>query len=138
MPCNDSSSSMTIFLDHQERFISFEYAKITCGQEIKADTGLNRYFVGAALEEILKSQFSEVSSVLNPKEEESQFVLYLEWDALRCALGLYVGTHSEEIDTNRCNITAIEHGSEGIMIALVVLPPKELPKIISCAVVNKN
>ena len=34
MPCSDSSSSIAIRLDHEEKFVSFDFAKITCGRPI--------------------------------------------------------------------------------------------------------
>ena len=138
MPCSDSSSSITIYLDSDERFICFEYAKITCGQEISANTGLNRYFVGSHLDDILNSSFNSLVKDLNVLEEENQFVLYMEWDALRSAVGNYLGREDAEIDTERSMVTSINHNEKGIEIALVILPPKEIPKILPCRLGEQN
>lgn len=132
MPCSDSSSSMVIKLDHDEKFIQFDYAKITCGREITGGTGLNGYLKGKTLPEIMETPFNEISKALNVQEEENQFILYLEWDVLRAGIALYLGIEDPHIDTNRCSITSIECNDQGIEIAEVVLPPKELPKILPC------
>jgi len=134
MPCSDSSSSMVIRLDIHERFASFEYAKITCNQEIKGEgKSLSQYLQGKILEDILKIPFEQIHDDLNLKDKESQFILYMQWDALMAAIALYLGIESGPIDTDRCMITSIEHTPEGIEIAEVVLPPKEIPKIIPCS-----
>ncbi|MGE0266917.1 MAG: hypothetical protein AB7S78_00495 [Candidatus Omnitrophota bacterium] len=132
MPCSDSSSSMVIKLDHDEKFITFDYAKITCGREITGSTGLNGYCKGRTLPEILEIPFSEISSALDIKEEENKFILYSEWDVLRAGIALYMGIDDPHIDSDRCSIISIEYTDEGIEIAEIVLPPKELPKILPC------
>jgi len=138
MPCSDSSSSMTIQLDTDEKFKSFQYAKITCGQEIKEGRGLGDYFKGKSITEILNISFDVISKDLNPQTDEDQFVLYLEWDALRSALALYAGIEDDHIDPDRCEITSIEHSDEGIEVAEVILPPKELPKILPCSLAEQR
>jgi len=137
MPCSDSSSSISIKLDQQERFLSFEFAKITCGREIAAQTGYSQYCNGRNLTEILELPFAKVVADLGLKEEEAQFVLYLEWDALRSSIGQYLGIEDPQIDKERCQITSLEHTEDGIEIAEVILPPKSLPKILPCNLGNE-
>lgn len=136
MPCSDSSSSMVIKLDTAERFLAFEYAKITCGREISAQTGLSQYLQGKTLEEILKISFTQAAADLKTEEEEARFILYLEWDALRAAVAQYLGTEDEHIDKDRCRITSIDLTEKGTEIAEVILPPRELPKILPCSVMS--
>ena len=138
MPCSDSSSSLVIKLNHEERFVSFEFAKITCGREINGKTGLSTYFVGKTLPEIISTPFSSIIRDLKLTDEESQFIFFMEWDALRAAIAQYLGLEDETIDKDRCQITSIECTSEGTEIAEVVLPPKELPKILPCSLANQN
>lgn len=138
MPCSDSSSSMSIHLDSDEKFISFAYAKITCGREITGSTGFSDYCKGKTLQEILLIPFSKACFDLGLKEEEEQFVLHLEWDVLRAGVAQYLGVEHESIDPDRCTITAIEYTEEGIEIAEIVLPPKEMPKILPCNLAEQN
>ena len=132
MPCSDSSSSMVIKLDPEDNFVSFEYAKITCGREITGSTGLSEYLKGYALPEILAISFADLARDLKVEAEEDQFILYLEWDVLRAGIALYLGVEDSHIDTERCLITSIETDENGTEIAEVVLPPRELPKILPC------
>ncbi len=138
MPCSDSSSSISIKINHDEKFISFDYAKITCGREIDGGTGLSKYCAGRDLQEILKLSFDQVTKDLSPKDDESQFILYSEWDALRSAIAQYIGTDDESIDKNRCQITSVDYNDEEIEIAQVILPPKELPKIMPCSLADEK
>ena len=138
MPCSDSSSSISIKISEDDRFISFDFAKITCGREITAKTGYSRYCVGRSLKEILAIPFAQAATELGLKEEEEQFILYLEWDALRSAIAQYLGMEDKDMDQDRCRITAIEYGQEEIEIAMVILPPASLPKIIPCGMVDEK
>lgn len=133
MPCSDSSSSIDIRLDHDERFVSFDFAKITCGREITARTGYSAYCAGKGLEEILKIPYLTAVTGLGLQDEESQFILHLEWEALRSAIVQYLGIEAEGVDAGRCRIISIAHTETGIEIALVILPPQDLPKILPCS-----
>ena len=133
MPCSDSSSGLNIRLDLNERLIKFDFAKITCSQEISANTGYSKYCGGKTLDEILGHSYHFLISELGLElDEEKQFVLHLEWEALRAGIGQYLGIEREDIDKNRCQITSIQYDDTGVEIAEVILPPKELPKILPC------
>ena len=139
MPCNDSSSGLNIRLDVDERLVKFDFAKITCSSEIKGDTGYVQYCRGKTLPEILNHQFADLVKELHiENDEEKQFILHLEWDALRAGVAQYLGIEHESIDPDRCRITSIEHDENGIEIAEVVFPPKELPKILPCSLANRD
>jgi len=138
MPCKDSSSSIALRVDRHSRFISFDFAKITCGREITAETGFNRYCVGRALTDILDLPFAKIAEEIHVKDEEEGFILYLEWDALRCAIAQYLGIDDETIDRERCQISTIEDTGRETEIALVILPPAELPKILPCSLSEKT
>jgi len=128
---------MFIKLDPDEKFISFQYAKITCGSEISGGTGYSDFCRGKSLDEILKLSFDDVQETLNPKDDETQFILYLEWDVLCSAIAQYLGIQDESIDVERCKISSIDVTDQGIDIAEIVLPPAEMPKITACGVKNK-
>ena len=137
MPCSDSSSGLNFKVDFNERLISFEFAKITCSSEIKGETGYSRYCQGKLLTEILDQRFSDVALALEIHEEERQFVLYLEWEGLRAGIAQYLGIEHESIDVERCQISSIEHFEDYIEVAEVILPPKELPKILPCSLADR-
>ncbi len=138
MPCSDSSSSIFIKLDTQERFVSFEFAKITCGREITGETAFCKYLKGMTLDQILNLPYLKVVNDLKITDDEAKFILHLEWDALRAAIAQYLGRSEEGIDFERCQITSITEDENGIEIAEVILPPKEMPKILPCNLGDKK
>ena len=71
-------------------------------------------------------------------DEEAQFILYMELDALKSAVAQFLGIEHEGVDAERCKITSVEYGDEFIDIALVILPPKELPKILPCSLGDRK
>lgn len=145
MPCPDSSSSIAIRLDRKEKFVSFDFAKITCGrpigslrEEIAATTGYAKYCAEKTLHEIVALPYQRVAADLAAKDEEVQFILYLEWDSLRSAIGRYLGLEDKELDKERCQISAISYDEKGIEVAMTILPPKEMPKILPCSLADKQ
>ena len=138
MPCSDSTSGLNITLDAHERLVKFEFAKITCSSEIAGNTGLSKFCAGKTIQEILDLDFYMLVSALDLNaEEERQFILYLEFDALKAGLAQYMGVDHPSVDRERCRITSIEHTPEFVEIAEVILPPKELPKILPCSLKDR-
>jgi len=138
MPCSDSSSGLNIRLDLNEHFVKFDFAKITCSSEIGGGKKLSEFCVGKSLEEVLDLDFRMLVTVLGLNDdEESQFILYMELDALKAAVAQYLGVERDGVDPYRCKISSVEHGDEFIDIALVILPPKELPKILPCSLKDR-
>ena len=134
MPCSDSSSGLNIRLDLNERLVKFDFAKITCSSEIGGGKKLSEFCIGKSLEEMLELDFRMLVSLLDINDdEESQFIMYMELDALKSAIAQYLGVEHEGLDVERCKISSINHSDEFIDIALVILPPKELPKILPCS-----
>ena len=132
MTCTDSSSSIIIQLDAKDRFRSFAFGKITCGKKIGARTGYNKYLRGKSLREILSISYPNVIRKLKPATEEKRFVLYCEWEAVRCAIAQYLGEKSLDIDQDRCQISSVNHTQRGTEIVEVILPPKDMPAILPC------
>ncbi len=138
MSCSDSSSGLNLYLDPNERFLKFEFAKITCSGEITAQTGYSQYCAGKTLEGILDHSYQRLVQELGLEgNDEKQFILHLEWEALKAAIAQYLGLEREDIDKDRCRITSIEYTDSGIEIAEVILPPKELPKILPCSLADR-
>jgi len=134
MPCSDSSSGLNIRLDLNERLVKFDFAKITCSSEIGGGKQLSQFCAGKSLEEILDLDYRMLVSLLNLNDdEEAQFILYMELDALKSAVAQYLGVEYPGVDVDRCKVSSVEHGDEYIDISLVILPPKELPKILPCS-----
>jgi len=139
MPCSDSSSGLNLRLDLNERLVKFEFAKITCSSEIGGGKSLSQYCAGRSLEEILDLDFRMLVTVLDLNaDEEAQFILYMELDALKSAVAQYLGKDHPGVDVERCKISGVEQGEEFIDVALVVLPPKELPKILPCSLKDRK
>ena len=139
MPCSDSSSGLNIRLKLDERLVRFDFAKITCSSEIGGGRKLSQFCEGKSLEEILDLDFRMLVSVLDLNtDEEAQFILYMELDALKSAVAQYMGIEHQGVDCERCKISSVEHGDEFIDIALVILPPKELPKILPCSLGDRH
>ena len=138
MPCSDSSSGLNIRLTADEKLEEFRFAKITCSSEIGGETGLSAFCKGKDLAAILDLDFYMLRSALNITDDERQFIMYLELDALKAGIAQYLGIEHPSVDADRCRITSIEHNGDYTEIAEVILPPKEIPKILPCSLKDRD
>ena len=131
MPCKDTTSKITVFLDNNDRLVDFDFSKITCSKEIGGGTGYFEFCKGKSIDEILKIDFQTPLDKLKPKNDEDQFFLFLEWDALRTSISQYLGDASN-IDHNRYQVASITCDEAGVAIVQIIRPPEKMPRIISC------
>jgi len=131
MPCKDTTSLMTVNLNHEDRLVDFNFNKVTCSKEIGEGIVYRDLCVGKSIQEILDLAFDTVLGKLNLIETEEQFLVYMQWDALRSALFQYLG-NEEQVDPERYQIASVESDEDGVCIKQVIRPPQDMPKIQSC------
>ena len=131
MPCNDTASKITVWLGSDDRLTGCDFTKLTCNRTVGGETGYLEKCTGFSAEEILKIEFQEALDQLNSENTENQFLLYLEWDALRTSIAQYLGK-LEDINQERHQIVSIAHDENGVTIIQEIQPPATMPKIISC------
>lgn len=133
LPCKDSTSKIVVRLDRNDCLLDFDFSKITCGKEIGYRAGYQKYCQGRHIDEIFKIELDEVLRHFDPLGTEEQFLLYLEWEALRTSIAQYLGLE-KEVDAQRYKISSILYGEDSVEICQVIRPPSEMPKkIVSCA-----
>jgi len=132
MPCKDTTSQVIVKLDGEERLADFYFSKLTCNKPIGGETGFREYCLGRPAAELLTMEFAEALSALSSESDEAQFFLYMEWDAMQTALRQYFGAE-EDVDRDRYQVASLVHDGEGVEIQQVILPPREMPKIIPCS-----
>ena len=131
MPCKDTTSQICILLDTKDYLIDFDYSKNTCNKEIGGKTGFSEYCVGKSVSFLVELEFDNIIDLLDLKDSESQFLLFLEWSALSAALDQYLGRLIPKKE-NRYQMATIAYESDQVEIRMIVLAPSEMPKIIPC------
>jgi NifU-like protein involved in Fe-S cluster formation len=132
MPCHDSSGSVYIKLDGDNRLIDFQYTKITCGRTVGGNTGLKQFCHGKSIDELLELDYGQLAAELNLDNEDDQFLLYLEYEALITALLQYSGSEIA-LEKDRYKIAAITYLGDAVEIKQTIYPSKEMPKILPCS-----
>jgi len=124
---------MTVRVDHQDFLIGYDYAKISCDKAIGSGQSFQQYCEGKPIQQILEWEFPEILQVLQLPEEdtENQFLVYLEWSALRSALIQYSGG-DEDVDTQHFEVASVEYTEQEVQIIQVIHPNTDMPKIQSC------
>jgi hypothetical protein len=135
MPCKDTTSEMSIHLNENNCLVDFAFSKITCSKEIGGDTGFLDYCKGKTAEEILNLEFNELLVFFAFEADEDQFFLYMEWEALQAAIAQLLGI---AINNKRYQISSINYDENGTTIRQIMVPLKEMPKIVSCLKREKN
>ena len=133
MPCKDTKAKITVRLDPDDRLVDFSYEKMTCSKAISGGTGYKEYCIGRHVDDIEQIDFNDLLQTFNLEKSEDQFLLYLEWDALRAAIIQYVG-RGEEVNSERYQLSSISYDEGQVEICQITIPPEDMPKIISCTV----
>ncbi len=133
MPCKDTTALMTVRVDHNDFLIGYDYAKISCSKAIGSGLSFHEYCQGKSIQQILEWDFLKILQDLEFEEEdtENQFLVYLEWSALRSALVQYLGG-GEDLDTGHFEVASVEYGDQEVQIVQVIRPNTDMPKIQSC------
>ena len=133
MPCKDTTALMTVRVDHSDFLINYDYAKISCAKAIGNGQSFQQYCEGKPIQQILEWEFFQILQDLQLPEEESenQFLVYLEWSALRSALIQYLG-RDDDVDTEHFEVASVEYDEQEVQIIQVIRPNSDMPKIQSC------
>ena len=133
MPCKDTTALMTVRVDHSDFLINYDYAKISCAKAIGNGQSFQQYCKGKPIQQILECEFFQILQDLQLPEEdtENQFLVYLEWSALRSALIQYLGG-DEDVDTEHFEVASVEYNDQEVLIIQVIRPNTDMPKIQSC------
>jgi len=133
MPCKDTTALMTVRVDHHDFLLGYDYAKLSCDKAIGNGQSFHQYCERKPIQQILEWQFSDILENLNLLEEdtESQFLVFLEWSALRSALTQYLGK-DEDVDTEHFEVASVEYSDQEVQIIQVIRPNTEMSRIQSC------
>jgi hypothetical protein len=137
MPCKDTSSKISVKIDSNDCLLDFDFSKLTCQKEIGGGNGFKEFCAGRTIDSLLDIEFVQVLDALKIEGSEEEFLLYLEWDALRASIAQYLGA-TEKIDQERYKIDSIIHDDGFVEIQQYIYPPSEMPKIVSCHVRERN
>ena len=133
MPCEDTTSLMSVRVDHNDYLIDYDYHKATCAKEVGGGKSFHRYCEGKPISEILRMEFFQVLKdlALEDAGTELQFLVYLEWSALRSALIQYLG-EEDDVDTEHFEVASVQYDDQKVQINQIVRPNANTPKIQSC------
>lgn len=131
MPCEDTTSSISVRIDKDDRLVDYHYEKITCGKPVGAGKNYLEICAGVQIEEVAKLSFDDALKDCRPEGKEDEFLLYLEWKAVREALRQYLGM-APDGDSDSYKIAEIISGADETTIEMIIFPPDELPPIVPC------
>ncbi len=135
MPCKDTTAEIIIQLDDKGCLVDFSFSKVTCSKEIGGGTGFLEYCIGKSVEEMLDLEINELLDFFAFECDEDQFLLYMEWEALKAGISQLLGI---SINNKRYQIASISCDENGTTINQLMSPLKEMPKIVSCLKREKN
>lgn len=133
MPCDDTTSLMTVRVDHNDYLIDYDYIKMSCNKEIGNGQNFQKYCEGKLIQRILKWEFFQIirDMKLENEDTEIQFLVYLEWSALRSALIQYLG-EEDDVDTEHFEVASVQYDDKKVQINQIIRPFTNQPKLQSC------
>jgi hypothetical protein len=133
MPCKDTTALMSVRVDHNDYLINYDYTKMTCAKEVGGGQSFHQYCEGKLISQILRMEFFQILKdlALEDEDTELQFLVYLEWSALRSALLQYLG-EDEDVDTEQFEVASVQYDDQKVQINQIVRPLANKPKIQSC------
>lgn len=133
MPCKDTTSLMSVRVDHNDYLIDYDYAKMTCAKEVGGGQSFHKYCAGKPISQILRMEFFQILQdlALEDEDTELQFLVYLEWSALRSALIQYLG-EDEDVDTKHFELASVQYDDQKVQINQIIHPLANKPRIQSC------
>ena len=131
MPCEDSSAEIIVSLDSKECLASYQYEKMTCGKNIGIGDLYRDFAYGKKVDYLSKLTFEQVLKECAVTNKDEEFLLYLEWKALREAIRGYLGKTGEG-DPARYKIAEIIAEEGSVVIKMIIYPPGDLPEVIPC------
>ncbi|MDT8316912.1 MAG: hypothetical protein RQ824_02835 [bacterium] len=131
MPCEDSSAEIIVTLDSNECLVSYQYEKMTCGKNIGIGGLYGSLVYGKSADYLSDLSFEQVLKKCTVADKDEEFLLYLEWKALREAIRGYIGKSMEK-ESARYKIAEIIAGEGEVTIKMIICPPGDLPEIIPC------
>jgi hypothetical protein len=125
---------MTVRVDHNDYLIDYDFIKMSCSKEVGNGLSFHRYCEGKSIQQILKWDFADILYQLKLVDDdtENQFLVYLEWSALRSALIQYLGDDDEEVDTVHYEVASVQYDDQKVQINQIIRPHTNRPKIESC------
>ncbi|QPJ65914.1 MAG: hypothetical protein G3M78_11130 [Candidatus Nitrohelix vancouverensis] len=131
MPCSDTTASMSVTLDYDERLVDYIFAKLSCDKTVGGGGPFKKYCIGQSIEAIGALSLDALFAQFDTEDEEERFLLYLDWEALTACAALYLGDRSP-VDNDRYQIASISQDEKGVTILMDVKPLKEMPPPVSC------
>jgi len=133
MPCKDTTALMSVRVDHNDYLINYDYTKMTCAKEVGGGQSFHQYCEGKLISQILRMEFFQILKdlALEDEDTELQFLVYLEWSALRSALLQYLGEDGD-VDTEHFEVASVQYDDQKVQINQIVRPLANKPKIQSC------
>ena len=131
MPCDDSTSEIILTIDKSQQLIAYDYEKITCGKNVGINNSFQKFCLGKVIDDLSEITFEEVKNVCPIESREDEFLLYLEWKAIREALREYLGKERGP-DANRYKMAEIIAEKNCTILKMLIEPPVDMPEIIPC------
>ena len=131
MPCDETASEIVVHIDGEERLSGYRYEKLSCGKKVGLGGPYLAFAKGRVIDELADIDFPHVLAACGKPEGEAEFLLYLEWRAVREALRAYLGKEGGAAP-ERYRLAEVITGEDEVTVSMIVYPPDNMPEILPC------
>lgn len=131
MPCGDITEKIRLSIDNDERIVSYQFSKITCGGSIGGDLPLGQPLIGTRLDSIM--EMTEGSDRLSgiSSSDMNEFIKIKQIRTIKHVIKVYLGREAGGID-NQCTIAGIEYDDQGVTIDAQIKMSLDAGKVQAC------
>ena len=115
MPCNDVTEEIRIIIDSDDRVISYDLKKRTCGRSLGAPAVISDEICGLKTDQILEGEDDILLGEKANTRHTRKFIALKHLFALKSVLAMYRGMDSG-LKSNACEIARIDYDDGDIII----------------------
>lgn len=121
MPCRDTSETIKIILDSDERLVDYSFQKVSCGRLIGEENLIGLWLFGKPASEILEMDLAEFEKLVIQKDDLKHFLALKHFVAVQKGLAVLLGRAAGGLDDS-CSIDYIDHSPAGLEMVAHIRP----------------
>jgi len=131
MPCGDITERIRLSIDNDDRLVSYQFSKKTCGGGIGTETLLEDQLIGQHIDTIL-GQNDYLSATSNfGADNIDEFLKLKHFHAIQNVIRVFLGLAPGGVGDS-CTIAGIEHDHDSIVIDAEIRIDLNAEKVKAC------
>ncbi len=131
MPCGDITERIRLSIDNDDRVVSYQFSKKTCGGGIGTESLLHDRVIGQHIDNIIgQNQFAFAATSFS-RDDIEEFLKLKHFNAIQTVIRVFLGLSPGGVGS-ACTIAGIEYDRENIIIDAEISIDLNAEKVKAC------